>query len=94
VESPNIAIKKAVYDAAALMVTHYPVERISIQHRYELIVHGTTRHGLTNTRGQLLDGDDSGSPDSNYRAPLTPRNLVLDPPWPRTSHGSKSTTDQ
>jgi hypothetical protein len=42
----------------------------------------------------LLDGDDSGSPDSNYRAPLTWRNLVLDSPWPRTFHGSKSTTDQ
>jgi uncharacterized repeat protein (TIGR01451 family) len=88
----TIAIKKAVYDAAPLTVTLYPVERISIHHRYELIVDGTAPHGLTNTRGQLLDGDDSGSPDSDYRAPLTWRNLVLDPPWPKTPHGPRSTT--
>jgi hypothetical protein len=69
-------------------VSLYPVKRISIHHRYELIVDGTAPHGLTNTRGQLLDGDDSGSPDSNYRAPLTWRNLVLDP-MPNTSDWSR-----
>ena len=57
----TIAIKNAVYDAAALTVSLYPVKRISIHHRYELIVDGTAPHGLTNTRGQLLDGDDSGA---------------------------------
>jgi hypothetical protein len=76
----TIAIKKAVYDPAALTVTLYPMKRISIHHRYELIVDGTAPHGVTNTRGQLLDGNDSGSADSDYRGPLTWRNLVLDPP--------------
>jgi hypothetical protein len=86
----SIAIKSAVYDAANRTVTLRPVERISIHHRYELIVDGTAPHGLTNTRGRLLDGANRGTPDSDYRAPLTWRNLVLDPPWPRASHRSKT----
>jgi Bacterial Ig-like domain (group 3) len=40
---------------------------------------GTAPHGLTNTFGQLLEGADSGRPDSDYRTALTWRNLVLDP---------------
>jgi hypothetical protein len=64
----------------------YPVERISIHHPYKLIVDGTAPRGLTNTKGQLLDGANRGLPDSNFRAPLTWRNLVLDPPWPKVSH--------
>ena len=64
----TIAIKKAVYDPANFTVTLRPIERISIHHRYELIVDGTAPHGVTNTRGLLLDGNDSGSADGDYRA--------------------------
>jgi fibronectin-binding autotransporter adhesin len=81
----TIAVKKAMYDPAALTVTLYPVRRLSVHHGYKLIVDGTSPHGLTNTRGQLLDGTDSGSPDSDYRTTLTWRNVVFDPPWPRPS---------
>jgi len=88
----TIAIKKAVYDPANLTVTLHPVERISIHHRYELIVDGTAPHGVTNTRGLLLAGNDSGSADGDYRAPLTWRNLVLDPPVSHTFHRSRSNT--
>ncbi len=87
----TITIKKAVYDSASLTVTLHPEQRISIHHRYTLIVDGTAPHGLTNTRGQLLDGADHGQPDSDYRASLTWRNLVLDPP-PNTSDWSRRTT--
>ena len=86
----TIAIKNAVYDPANLTVTLHPVDRISIHHRYELIVDGTAPHGVTNTRGLLLDGNDSGSADSDYRASLTWRNLVLDPPVSHTFHRSRS----
>ena len=55
-------------------------------HRYTLIVDGTAPDGVTNTLGLLLDGTDSGRPDSNYRAPLTWRNLVLEPPASKTDH--------
>ncbi len=86
----TIAIRKAVYDPAALTVTLLPVERISIHHPYKLIVNGTAPRGLTNTKGQLLDGANRGSADSNYRAPLTWRNLVLDPTRPKVSHPTQT----
>ena len=44
------------------------------------------RRAADEQQGQLLDGTDSGKPGSNYRAPLTWRNLVLDPPAPKTRH--------
>jgi hypothetical protein len=87
-----IGIKSAVYDPATLTVMLHPLHLISIHRRYELIVDGTAPRGLTNTRGQLLDGADKGQPASDYRASLTWRNLVLDPHWPRTSRKSKSPT--
>jgi Bacterial Ig-like domain (group 3) len=74
-----IGIKSAVYDPATLSVTLRPEQRMNIHHTYELVVDGTAPHGVTNTFGQLLDGTDSGHPDSDYRAPLSWRNLVLDP---------------
>jgi hypothetical protein len=63
---------------------------VSIHHSYKLIVDGTSPHGLTNTRGQLLDGANTGSPDSDYRAHLTWRNLVLDPPPAKAAQPSKT----
>jgi hypothetical protein len=86
-----IRVKSAVYDATTNSVTLHPRERINIHHRYTLIVDGTAPDGVTNTQGLLLDGTDSGRPDSNYRAPLTWRNLVLDPPAPKTDHPLKTT---
>ncbi len=87
-----IAIKSAIYDPATLTVTLHPSQRISIHHTYELVVDGTAPDGLSNTAGLLLDGADAGRPDSDYRTSLTRRTLVLDPPWPRSSHVSKSMT--
>ncbi len=85
----TIAVRKAVYDPADLTVTLYPVDRINIHHTYTLIVDGTSPHGLTNTSGQLLDGADRGSADSNYHGLLTWRNLVLDP-LPKGWHATKT----
>ena len=59
---------------------------------YELVVDGTAPHGVTNTFGQLLDGDDTGRPDSDYRTPLTWRELVLDPVPRGISQWQKTTT--
>ncbi len=87
-----IGIKSAVYDPAKLTVTLHPQQRIYIHYRYELTVDGTAPDGLTNTQRQLLDGADNGKPGSNYSEPLTWRNLVLDPPWPKPSHPAKVTT--
>jgi hypothetical protein len=85
----TIAIKKAVYDPANLTVTLDPVDRVNIHHPYKLIVDGTSPHGLTNTSGQLLDGADTGSVDSDYVGLLTWRNLVLDPPPPGSARWHK-----
>jgi len=88
----TIRVKSAVYDPTTNSVTLDPGRRINIHYRYELTVDGTKSGGLTNTTGELLDGTDSGKPGSDYRAALTWRNLVLDPPWPKTSRRSKTTT--
>jgi len=86
----TIRVKSAVYDPRTLTVILHPSRRINIHYRYELIVDGTTAGGLSNTHGQLLDGNDDGIPGSNYRGSITWRNLVLDPPPPKTSHRSKT----
>ena len=44
---------------------------------------------MTNTQGQLLDGTDSGKPGNDYRASLTWRNLVIDPPAPKIVRRTK-----
>jgi hypothetical protein len=53
-----------------------------------LIVDGTSPHSVKNTQSQLLDADDSDYPDSDFRAPLSWRNLVLDLPGPNSAGGS------
>jgi uncharacterized membrane protein/transglutaminase-like putative cysteine protease len=75
-----IRVRSAVFDQATHSVTLHPVERINVHHRYKLIINGTGPAGLTNTSGQLLDGTDRGDPGSDYKAALTWRDLVLDPP--------------
>jgi hypothetical protein len=87
-----IRVKSAVYDPTTLTVTLDPRQRLSIHHRYELIVDGSAPGGVTNTKGQLLVGDDGGKPGSDFRAPITWRNLVLDPPLSKISRRSKTTT--
>jgi hypothetical protein len=54
----RIAIKRATYDAAAMTVTLRPEHRISIHHRYTLIVKGGGPGGLTDAQGQFLAGDE------------------------------------
>jgi hypothetical protein len=73
-------------------VTLHPTQRVDIHYTYTLIVDGTAQEGLNNIQGQLLDGADDGQPGSDYRGPLTWRNLVLDPPVPKISHQTKSGT--
>jgi hypothetical protein len=48
-------------------------------------VDGAKTGGLADANGQLLDAK-GGGPGFDYGTPLTWRNLVLEPPWPRTSH--------
>ena len=84
-----IGMKSAVYDPATLSVTLHPTQRIDIHYTYTLIVDGNAPGGLTNSQGQLLDGADDGRPGSDYRGPLTLRNLVLDAPCEDFSSGQE-----
>jgi uncharacterized membrane protein len=78
-EGRIIRIKSAVYDPTTLSVTLDPRQRINVHHGYELIVDGSASGGVTNAKGQLLDGEKDGQPGSDYRASITWRNLVLGP---------------
>jgi hypothetical protein len=73
----RVRIKSAVFDATTNTVTLRPAERINLHHTYHLKVIGTGPDGVRNTQGQLLDGIDSGTADSDYNGTLTWRNVVL-----------------
>ncbi len=75
----SIAITSAVYDPTSNTVTLSPRTRVDLHDTYQLTVIGTGAGGVTDTRGALLDGADTGQPGSNYTAPLTWRNVVLTP---------------
>jgi hypothetical protein len=87
-----IRVTSAVYDPTTETVTLRPSERINIHHKYNLTVEGTKAGGLTDTQGLLLDGADTGKPGSNYRAPLTWRDLVLPTPAAKTPDQTTATT--
>ncbi len=87
-----IRVTSAVYDPTTDTVTLRPSERINIHYKYELTVDGKKTGGLTDTQGLLLDGTDSGKPGSNYKAPVTWRNLVLSPPNATALKKSKTPT--
>ncbi len=88
-----IRVTSAAYDPATETVTLRPSERINIHYKYELTVDGTKASGLTDTQGLLLDGADSGKPGSDYRAPLTWRDLVLSAHFAKIFKKSKITTE-
>jgi hypothetical protein len=75
----SVRIRSAVFDAATNTVTLRPVDRINLHHTYQLTVVGTGPDGIRNTQGELLDGANTGSADSDYTAALTWRNVVLTP---------------
>ena len=86
-DGARIAIRSAVYDAAAHTVTLRPSQRISIHHPYKLVIRGTGPDGLSDGASHLLDGQGTGRPGSDYATRLTWRNLVL-PAWYRPAKTS------
>ncbi len=85
----TIRVKSAVYDQTTQTVTLRPSQRINIHDKYTLVVDGKSVGGISNTEGQLLDSN-AGGPGSDFRTSLTWRNLVLDPPLPKTSTPSRT----
>jgi hypothetical protein len=64
----RIRIRSADYDAATNTVTLSPARRLSVRQRYRIVVDGTSSTGLTDTSGNLLDGDFDGTPGGDYVA--------------------------
>src|SRR5262249_47810827 len=89
-DGARIAIRSAVYDAAAHTVTLRPSRRISIHHPHKLVVRRARPGGLSDGASRLLDGKDTGQPGSDYATALTWRNLIL-PAW---YHPAKASTSR
>jgi uncharacterized repeat protein (TIGR01451 family) len=83
----RIAVRSAVYDAAAHTVTLRTAQRISIHRPYKLVVRGTGPDGLSDVANHLIDGQGTGQPGTDYATRLTWRNLVL-PAWYRSARTS------
>jgi uncharacterized repeat protein (TIGR01451 family) len=73
----SIRIKSAVYDAATRTVTLRPAHRLNLHNRFRLTVVGTEPRGLSDTFGNLLDGQGNGDPGSDFVTIVTAADLVL-----------------
>jgi hypothetical protein len=80
----SIAIRAAIYDAAARTVTLRPAARLSLQRRYALTINGTSSTGVRGSSGQLLDGARTGRPGSDHRTTVLRRHLVIAQPIPNS----------
>jgi len=72
-----IAIKSATYDPTMQAVTLRPVQRLNLHRHFRLTVVGTAPSGVTDTLGNLLDGQETGHPGSNFVTIVSAANLVL-----------------
>jgi hypothetical protein len=80
----SIAIRSAVYDAAARTVTLRPVTRLSLQRSYTLTINGTSSTGVRSSAGQLLDGARTGRPGNDHKTAVLGKHLVIPKPSPST----------
>ncbi len=61
-----IAIDRVAYNPAARTVTLHPSHRLNVHDRFELIVDGTSAHGIVDLALQALDGGKTGKAGSDY----------------------------
>ena len=73
----NVRIKSAAYNAATRTVTLSPAYLLNFHHRFRLTVIGTTPSGVTDTKGSLLDGQNTGHPGSSFVKIITAKDLVF-----------------
>jgi virginiamycin B lyase len=71
-----IRIKSARYDPAARAVTLKPVHRLDPHRRYRLTIKGTGPGGISDTSGNLLDGQKTGNPGSDFTTILVAADIV------------------
>jgi hypothetical protein len=73
---PTLALHSAVYGPATQTLTLTTVRRLDRRLRYRLTVVGTGPSGVTDTHGNLLDGQQNGQPGSDFVLSVTARNFV------------------
>jgi uncharacterized repeat protein (TIGR01451 family) len=73
----NIRVRSAVYDGAARSVTLSPVHRLNLHNLFRLTVIGKAPSGVSDSTGNLLDGQSNGDPGSNFVTTVTAADLVL-----------------
>ena len=61
-----IPVRAAVYDAATLTVTLFPVRRLNLHVFHQLTVNGASPVGLAGVTGVPLDGLGNGAPGTNF----------------------------
>jgi hypothetical protein len=79
-----LAIRSAVYDAAARTVTLRPMKRLSLHHRYRLTIDGTSSTGVRDMSGRLMDGARIGRPGSDYTTMVLGKRLAIPNPIPKS----------
>jgi virginiamycin B lyase len=72
-----IRVRKAEYDATARTVTLSPEHRLNLHSRFRLIVIGTGQNGVTDVAGNLLEGQRTDNPGSDFVTVVTAADLVL-----------------
>jgi uncharacterized repeat protein (TIGR01451 family) len=72
----TILIKSAVYNPLTRTVTLSPFELLNLHHLFVLTVVGTGPTGVTDIFGNLLDGQKTGHPGSNFVALISIANWV------------------
>ena len=73
----SFRIASVTYNPSALTVTISPATRLNVHQSYHLTVIGTPPAGVTDTSGNLLDGDLTGEPGSDYLATVSASDLVI-----------------
>jgi RHS repeat-associated protein len=66
-----ITLKSALYNRANYTVTLTPTKAFSLTKPVQLLVYGTSRNGLQDSHGRLIDGDHNGTPGGNAVAILS-----------------------
>ena len=99
-EGPNLPLASARYDSRRRTVTLSLVHPLSLGKFYQITANGAGASGLTDTSGNLLDGDQNGLPDGIYEGsfgrgtktrPIPfQRNQVVPIPAPGAKHATKS----
>jgi uncharacterized repeat protein (TIGR01451 family) len=67
-EGPTIPLASAQYNASRRTVTLTPVRPLSLGQFYQFLANGPGSSGLTDTSGNVLDGDQNGVPDGIYQS--------------------------